>query len=97
MTYAKVLFLVGGVALLGTLGAEKPRAQPSPVDCDRYATVNAWLVARNGDLSLGHFARSSFYEKNWQALIEPHRLIGLQNRTIVDRQPDAAQSFPSRM
>jgi hypothetical protein len=34
MTYAKVLFVVGGVALLGMLGAEKLRAQPSPADCE---------------------------------------------------------------
>jgi hypothetical protein len=25
--------------------------------------MNAWLVVRIGDLNLGHFARSSFYEK----------------------------------
>ena len=37
MTYAKVLFVVGGVAVLGMLGAEKLRAQPSPADCDRCA------------------------------------------------------------
>src|SRR5262249_53251949 len=122
MTYGvKILLLVAVVTVLGMLGAEKLRAQPSPVDCDRYAQdyarnhrrngqvlrgagggallgagigalaggagtgatigagvgaltggvrrtshasrMNAWLVARIGDLSLGHFARRSFYEK----------------------------------
>jgi hypothetical protein len=37
MTSAKALFVVGGIVVLGMLGAEKLRAQPSPVDCDRYA------------------------------------------------------------
>ena len=53
MTYAKVLFVVGGVAVLGMLGAEKLRAQPSPVDCDRYAQEYARNHSRNGQVIRG--------------------------------------------
>jgi hypothetical protein len=53
MTYAKVLFVVGGVALLGMLGVQKLRAQPSPVDCDRYAQDYARNNSRNGQVLRG--------------------------------------------
>jgi hypothetical protein len=53
MTFAKVLFVVGGVAVLGMLGAEKLRAQPSPVDCDRYAQEYARNHSRNGQVIRG--------------------------------------------
>jgi len=53
MTYAKVLFVVGGVAVLGILGTEKLRAQPSPVDCDRYAQEYARNHSRNGQVIRG--------------------------------------------
>jgi hypothetical protein len=53
MTYAKVLFVVGGVAVLGMLGAEKLRAQPSPADCDRYAQEYARNQSRNGQVIRG--------------------------------------------
>jgi uncharacterized protein YcfJ len=53
MTYAKVLFVVGGVTLLGMLGAEKLRAQPSPADCDRYAQEYARNQSRNGQVIRG--------------------------------------------
>ena len=53
MTYAKVLVLAGGVAVLGMLGAEKLRAQPSPVDCDRYAQDYARNHSRNGQVLRG--------------------------------------------
>ena len=53
MTYAKVLFVVGGVAILGMLGADKLRAQPSPVDCDRYAQEYARTHSRNGQVIRG--------------------------------------------
>jgi hypothetical protein len=53
MTYAKVLFVVGGVAILGVLGADKLRAQPSPVDCDRYAQEYARTHSRNGQVIRG--------------------------------------------
>ena len=53
MIYPKVLFLVGGVAVLGMLGAEKLRAQPSPVDCDRYAQEYARTHSRNGQVIRG--------------------------------------------
>ena len=56
MTYSKLLFLLGGVAILGMLGAEKLRAQPvvpSPVDCDRYAQDYARTHSRNGQVIHG--------------------------------------------
>jgi hypothetical protein len=58
MTYAKVLFVAGGIAVLGMLGAEKLRAQPSPiapspVDCDRYAQDYARNHSRNGQVLRG--------------------------------------------
>ena len=53
MTYAKVLFVMGGIAVLGMLGAEKLRAQPSPVDCDRYAQDYARNHSRNGQVLRG--------------------------------------------
>ena len=53
MTYAKALFLAGGLAVLGMLGAEKLRAQPSPVDCDRYAQDYARNHSRNGQVLRG--------------------------------------------
>ena len=53
MSYAKVLFLVAGVTVLGMLGAEKLRAQPSPVDCDRYAQDYARNHSRNGQVLRG--------------------------------------------
>jgi len=53
ITYAKVLFVVGGVAILGMLGADKLRAQPSPVDCDRYAQEYARTHSRNGQVIRG--------------------------------------------
>jgi hypothetical protein len=53
MPYAKVLFVVGGLAVFGMLGAEKLRAQPSPVDCDRYAQDYARTHSRNGQVIRG--------------------------------------------
>jgi hypothetical protein len=58
MTYAKALFVVGGIAVLGMLGAENVRAQPSPVapspvDCDRYAQEYARTHSRNGQVLRG--------------------------------------------
>lgn len=57
MTYSKVLFVViGGIAVLGMLGAEKLRAQPitpSPLDCDRYAQDYARTHSRNGQVLRG--------------------------------------------
>jgi Glycine zipper len=53
MTYVKVLVLAGGVAVLGMLGAEKLRAQPSPVDCDQYAQDYARNHSRNGQVLRG--------------------------------------------
>jgi hypothetical protein len=58
MNYAKVLFLIGGIAVLGVFGAEKLRAQPSPVapspvDCDRYAQEYARTHSRNGQVLRG--------------------------------------------
>jgi len=53
MSYAKVLFLVAGVTVLGMSGAEKLRAQPSPVDCDRYAQDYARNHSRNGQVLRG--------------------------------------------
>jgi hypothetical protein len=58
MSYAKVLFLIGGIAVFGLLGAEKLRAQPtpvapSPVDCDRYAQEYARTHSRNGQVLRG--------------------------------------------
>ena len=56
MRYAKVLFVVGGVAILGMLGAEALRAQPvapSPVDCGRYAQEYARTHSRNGQVIRG--------------------------------------------
>ena len=58
MTYAKLLFVVGAIAILGMLDAEKLRAQstpvtPSPVDCDRYAQEYARNHSRNGQVLRG--------------------------------------------
>jgi len=53
MNYAKVLFVVGGIAVLGMVGAEKLCAQPSPVDCDRYAQDYARNHSRNGQVLRG--------------------------------------------
>jgi hypothetical protein len=53
MTYTKVLFLAGGIAVLGMLGAEKLRAQPSPADCDWYAQQYARNHSRNGQVLRG--------------------------------------------
>ena len=53
MNYAKVLFVVGGIAVLGMVGAEKLCAQPSPVDCDRYAQDYARDHSRNGQVLRG--------------------------------------------
>jgi len=53
MTYAKVLFVVVGVAVLGMFGVEKLNAQPSPVDCDRYAQDYARNHSRNGQVLRG--------------------------------------------
>src|SRR5262249_14603042 len=53
MIYGKVLVAVGGVAVLGMLGAEQLRAQPSPVDCDRYAQEYARTHSRNGQVLRG--------------------------------------------
>ena len=53
MAYVNVLFLAGGIAVLGMLGAEKLRAQPSPVDCDRYAQDYARNHSRNGQVLRG--------------------------------------------
>ena len=53
MTYGKVLFVVGGIAAFGMLGAEKLRAQPSPADCDRYAQEYARTHSRNGQVLRG--------------------------------------------
>jgi hypothetical protein len=53
MTYGKVLFVAGGVAVLGMLGAEKLRAQPSPIDCDRYAQDYARTHSRSGQVLRG--------------------------------------------
>src|SRR5215813_530377 len=53
MIYGKVLVVVGGVAVLGMLGAEQLRAQPSPVDCDRYAQEYARTHSRNGQVLRG--------------------------------------------
>ena len=58
MTYAKTLFIVGGIAVLGMLHAEKPLAQttpvtPSPVECDRYAQEYARTHSRNGQVIRG--------------------------------------------
>jgi hypothetical protein len=52
MTYAKVL-IVGGVAVLGMLSADRLCAQPSPVDCDRYAQDYARNNSRNGQVLRG--------------------------------------------
>ena len=53
MTYAKVLFVVAGLALLGMLSTAPLRAQPSPVDCDRYAQDYARNHSRNGRVLRG--------------------------------------------
>jgi hypothetical protein len=53
MTYAKVLFVVSGLALLGMLSTETLRAQPSSVDCDRYAQDYARNHSRNGQVLRG--------------------------------------------
>lgn len=53
MTYAKFLFVVGGLVVFGTLGADKVRAQPSPVDCDRFAQEYARTHSRNGQVLRG--------------------------------------------
>src|SRR5262249_6723217 len=53
MIYGKVLVVVGGVAVLGMLGAGQLRAQPSPVDCDRYAQEYARTHSRNGQVLRG--------------------------------------------
>jgi len=53
MSYVKVLFVMGGVVVLGMLGAQKLRAQPSPVDCDRYARPTRALTAGMGRSSAG--------------------------------------------
>jgi len=53
MSYVKVLFVMGGVVVLGMLGAQKLRAQPSPVDCDRYAQDYARTHSRNGQVLRG--------------------------------------------
>lgn len=58
MSFAKVLFLIGGIAVVGVLGAEKLHAQsspvtPSPVDCDRYAQEYARTHSRNGQVLRG--------------------------------------------
>jgi hypothetical protein len=46
MPYAKVLFVVGGLAVFGMLGAEKLRAQPSPVTAiDMRKTMRALTAA----------------------------------------------------
>ena len=49
----KILLLVAVVTVLGMLGAEKLRAQPSPVDCDRYAQDYARNHSRNGQVVRG--------------------------------------------
>ena len=69
MSYAKVLFLVAGVTVLGMLGAEKLRAQPSPVDCDRYAQDYARNHSRNGSVS-GRRGNGSG-DRRWRR--RPHR------------------------
>ena len=54
MTYAgKVLFVVAGVIVLGMLSFENLRAQPSSVDCDRYAQEYARNHSRNGQVLRG--------------------------------------------
>jgi uncharacterized protein YcfJ len=53
MTSAKVLLVVGWIVLLGMLGAEKLHAQPSPVDCDRYAQEYARNHSRDGQVIRG--------------------------------------------
>ena len=53
MSYAKVLFAVAGVGLLAMLNTEMLRAQPSPVDCDRYAQDYARNHSRNGRVLRG--------------------------------------------
>jgi len=53
MRYAKVLFMVGGIAVLGMFGAGELRAQPSPVDCDRYAQDYARNNSRNWQVLRG--------------------------------------------
>ena len=53
MISAKNLFVVGGAVVLGMFGAEKLRAQPSPVDCDRYAQEYARTHSRNGQVIRG--------------------------------------------
>ena len=53
MTYAKVLFVVSGIAAFGMLGVEKLRAQPSSIDCDRYAQEYARNHSRNGQVLRG--------------------------------------------
>ena len=50
--YAIALFVVA-TAAVGMLGAEKLRAQPSPVDCDRYAQGYARTHNRNGQVLRG--------------------------------------------
>ena len=50
---AKVLFVAAGVAVLGMLAAGKLGAQPSPVDCDRYAQDYARTHSRNGQVIHG--------------------------------------------
>jgi hypothetical protein len=53
MISAKNLFVVGGAVVLGMFGAEKLRAQLSPVDCDRYAQEYARNHSRNGQVIRG--------------------------------------------
>jgi hypothetical protein len=53
MSYAKVLYMVGAIAVLGMCGAGELRAQPSPVDCDRYAQDYARNNSRNGQVLRG--------------------------------------------
>jgi hypothetical protein len=49
----RFFFVVAGVTVVGMLGAEKLRAQPSPVDCDRYAQEYARNHSRNGQVIRG--------------------------------------------
>jgi hypothetical protein len=54
MTYgAKVLFVVAGMTVLGILSSDYLHAQPSPVDCDRYAQEYARNHSRNGQVIRG--------------------------------------------
>jgi hypothetical protein len=53
MTNVRILLVVGLIAVIEVLGADGLRAQPSPIDCDRYAQDYARNHSRNGQVLRG--------------------------------------------